>query len=359
MQFSRTTAVLSALIFAGALCASTAQAQTIRSLTGNARLQIGNGLPIPIFLAGPPTGDINALAGAIVETTALGAIQFPFPGVLTHPGTKRTIGVFPANNAIFQVATALNVDFPAQPGTLAPGGRSGPPIVTWCPGTAVPVAGAPGCGVFPTGGTIPGGLRYTATGAQFGGAMRSSVSGLATVALNVAGTPPGVVTAINAFASPVGSGAIGGPFNQLITTVAAVPGVASGVFVGAANAAGSITSVIASGLGAGIGNGATSYGAPWTTGRVTVSQLAASPIETFILSGSDSRVGGIGNISLVAGAISARVLSGPNGNRGWLNLTIAPLGAVPVLPPGALAAAAGLVALTGSYVLRRRQARSA
>jgi len=209
--------------------------------------------------------------------------------------------------------------------------------------------------VFPNGGAIPGGMRYTATGAQFGGPLRPDISGKATVALRVAGTPPGAVTAINDFASPTGPGAIGGPFNVQITTVAAVPGAASGVFVGSADAAGLITNVAASGLGAGIGNGATSYGGPWTTGRITISQLAASPIETFILSGSDSRTpGGLGNISLVAGAISARVLSGPNGNRGWLNLTIVPV--VPLLPPGVLAATGGLVALAGGYMLRRRQA---
>ena len=165
------------------------------------------------------------------------------------------------------------------------------------------------------------------------------------------------MTGINAFASPAGVVAIGGPFNVKVSTVAAIPGPASGVFVGVANAAGTITSVLSSGIaGSGVSNGAISYGAPWTTGRITVSNLAASPVETFILSGSDLRtpVSGLGTISLVSGALSIRSLSGPNANRGWLNLEV--IAAVPALPPGALAAATGLLALTGGYLLHRRSA---
>jgi len=331
----------------------------VRSLTGSARYQIGNGLPIPITEAVAPDGGVPAIFGATVSVTsgAGHAIRFLAASQLAHPGTKRTIGVFPANNAVFQVATALAVGFPAAPGTLGVGLRTGPAVVTWCPGTAAPVAGAPGCGVFPSGGVIPGGIRYTATGAQFGGPLRAKISGLATVALQVGGTPPGFVTGIHAFASPAGMAAIGGPFNVKVSTAAAVPGPASGVFVGVANAAGTITSVLSSGIaGSGIANVATSYGAPWTTGRITVSNLAASPVETFILSGSDLRtpVSGLGTISLVSGAISARLLTGPNANRGWLNLEVIP--AVPALPPGALAAATGLLALAGGYLLRRRSA---
>ena len=357
MRASRFAVVLAATVAVVGLIASAANAE-IRSLTGNARTQIGNGLPIPIFLPPPPTGDINAVPNAFVEVLAGNALRFQ-PAQLTHPGGKRTQGVFPANNNIFQVATNLVVQFPAQAGTLSAGGRSGPPTVTWCPGTAVPVAGAPACGVFPNGGAIPGGLRYTATGAQFGGALPLDTTGLATVALNLAGgAAPGTGNlVINAFASPAGTGVIGGAFNGLITTVAAIPGTASGRFIGDANAAGTITNVQMAIASAGVGNGATSYGAPWTTGRVTVSQLAASPVETFVLSGSDSRtVNGNGSISLVAGAISDRVLSEENGNRGWLNLTISPLVAVPAVPAGALASIAGLAALSAGYLLRRRSA---
>jgi hypothetical protein len=346
MRFGRRAALLLLTCFIAGVWATTASA-AVRSLSGNARYQIGNGLPIPITLVAPPTGAVNAVAGAKVSTTPGGGIRFMMPNQLTWAGIKKTQGVFPANNAVFQVATTLAVGFPAAPGTLVPGGRTGVTTVTWCPGTAAPVPGAPGCGVFPGGGTIPGGVRYTATGAQFGGPMRATVQGRATVALRVAGTPPGMVTAINAFASPSGSNAIGGPFNVLVSTVAAVPGAASGIFVGSANAAGSFVSVAASGLGAGVGNGATSYGAPWTTGRITVSQLAASPNEIFVFSGSDGRgTAGTGTISLVSSSISARVLSGPNGNRGWLNLTILPLSpSVPTL--GIVGGAALVLALAG------------
>jgi hypothetical protein len=357
MRFVRFAATFAVAVFVMGLWASSSQAVS-RSLTGNARFQIGNGLPIPIVLNAPPTGDVLATPAAEVSATGPGGknLKFINTGVMTHGGTKRTQGVFLANSAVFQVATALAVNFPKTAGTLSIGGRSGPAVVTWCPGTAVPVAGAPGCGVFPMGGAIPGGMRYTATGAQFGGPLAGDTTGLATVALFVGGPPPGIGTAINAFASPSGMGVIGAAFNSKLSTVAGVPGPASGVFVGSANVFGSFTNVLASGLGAGIGNGATSYGGPWTTGRLTVINTSAS--ETFTRTGSDARTAthGLGAISLVSGGISARVLSGPNANRGWLNLVIG--NSVPAVPPGALAAGAGLLALAGSFVLRRRQASS-
>ena len=57
---------------------------------------------------------------------------------------------------------------------------------------------------------------------------------------------------------------------------------------------------------------------------VSVTQNLGATDEIFMLTGSDNRVQGIGNISLVAGSISARSLHGPNANRGWLNFQVVP-----------------------------------
>ena len=72
-----------------------------------------------------------------------------------------------------------------------------------------------------------------------------------------------------------------------------------------------------------------------------------------MLSGSDARVGGQGSISLVAGAVSLRGLTGAHADRGWLNLVVGHRNIPAVSAPG-LAAAFGLLALAGGYALRRR-----
>jgi hypothetical protein len=81
--------------------------------------------------------------------------------------------------------------------------------------------------------------------------------------------------------------------------------------------------------------------------------LSPTP-EIFIFSGMDSRINGVGSISLVSGAVGTRSLNGPNAHRGWLNLTLgAP--AVPAVSPPGLAAAVGLLILSSVYALRRRR----
>jgi len=124
-------------------------------------------------------------------------------------------------------------------------------------------------------------------------------------------------------------------------------------------AGGAILSVGA-GLGGGLANPATSYGGPWTTGVLTVSQPAAlGSAELFVLSGSDARVNGVGSISLVSGSVSDRGVSGPNANRGWLNIQ---LGVAEIVTPSmsgpGLAAVFGLLALAGGYAIWRRRIQS-
>ncbi len=57
---------------------------------------------------------------------------------------------------------------------------------------------------------------------------------------------------------------------------------------------------------------------------VSVTANTGPSPEVFFLTGSDNRVDGIGNISLVAGGVSERTLTGPTANRGWLNFRVVP-----------------------------------
>ena len=124
----------------------------------------------------------------------------------------------------------------------------------------------------------------------------------------------------------------GGPFGN--TTIDMPVAVAPGIFVVGVATDGSVffKTPTPSGNPAPT-NQAHNWVAPWTTGRVTVKATKAqgSP-ETFILSGSDGRVDGIGSLSLVTGAVSTRTLTGPNANRGWLNLWITHEVDIPALP---------------------------
>ncbi len=102
-------------------------------------------------------------------------------------------------------------------------------------------------------------------------------------------------------------------------------------------------------------NNATSRPGPWTTGKIVIQNTAASPAETFTLSGKDSRTAmGGGSIQMVSGALSSRAATGANANRGWVRLELAPIAGVPSMSVLGLATTAGLMLLTAGYVIRRR-----
>ena len=126
--------------------------------------------------------------------------------------------------------------------------------------------------------------------------------------------------------TPLPTAAIGAPFGFSATTARSAPN--PGRFYASVSSAGAITNIVNpnTGLGPGTANPVRSFGGPWTTGMLTVSvtQNPGDTDEIFMLTGSDNRVNGIGNISLVAGSISHRNLSGPNANRGWLNFQVVP-----------------------------------
>ncbi len=321
--------------------AASAAAQTkVYSLSGSGGYWIGDGMPIPVTKASPPNGAMKATPAATVrQTTGTDPVQMQIrPAKLTKPLGRNWVGVWANNPILFMVSTAFSMKFPALSGVGSPpapgtvtfkvGGRTGPPTLTWCPG--YPATNPPTC--TPLGaGTIPGQLTYKATKAQFGGPAQAQINGKATVWVKTASSPPckhpafgGTQTgciAVKGYASPAPLVAVGGPgYSNSTSPMSAV----LNVYAVSANPYGTI------GLKAPIGqtvfkNNATSFGGPWTTGSLSVVQsTAAGAPETFTLKGSDARVSGIGKISLVAGGVSQRVASGPNANRGWLNLQVTP-----------------------------------
>ena len=342
------------------LWASTGQAQNY-PLVGNARFQLGNGLPIPITATPVPNGKVVAVPGAVVQQTAgPDPKQITMaPGQLTAPGTpKVTLGLFPFNSKVFSVRTSRAVSFPKQQATLRAGGRAGAPTVTFCAGQSVTPTGNPMCS-HPAGtaNTIHGLLRYTKTLNQFGGPAQAALGGAARWRLIAGlGKPPCTVltcSAISVLSTPPPTDAVGGPFG--FNAKAPAPAQSPGLFRVSAAPSGLITYTTPTGLGPGLPNPLTSFGGPWTTGMLTVSvtqNIGATP-QIFVLSGADNRVNGVGSISLVAGALTKRAVNGPEAKRGWLNLTIS---APPQPVPGlrALGVAALAVALL-SIALRRRR----
>jgi len=367
----------SLLVAFGLVAASVPADARIHSLSGNVRFQIGNGLPIPIGFTPAPNGKVAATGAATIRlhaqgtTGGTGMAKIPSkivldPGQLTHPGGPIVLPVFNANPNVFQVQTNIPVQFPKNKIMFNAGGRTGAATVAFCPGSTVTAMGNPGCASAGAG-SINGRLIYTATAAQFGGPASASAGGSA----NVAVRPPGASGAPCAFgggamplclvafalATPNTMIAAGNPFGFINTTSGAAP--SPGLFNATIGAGGTILAVTPpSGLGPGAANPATSFAGPWTTGQLTISVTAnAGPTpEIFVITGSDGRASdGTGSISLVSGSVSARLLTGPNSNRGWLNLVVGPeIGNVPVMPLYGVAALVGLTALSGAYALRRK-----
>ncbi|MGE4608345.1 MAG: hypothetical protein AAEJ52_16520 [Myxococcota bacterium] len=364
-----------------AVFATTAEAQRSYPLTGNARVQIGDGLPVPIGFTAAPNGKIAAIAGArLVQSSGPDPKQMTIPtGQFHFQGPDFNLPVFAFNSAVFQVKTNVTIDFPGVGGgtgaagsglTFMAGGRTGAATVTWCPGQAITPSSNPAC-VDP--GTpqhgIAGFLRYTSTGNQFGGPIRGNAAGTADVGIraavaNVSGPLPCdhalPTTVANgapcrvafALATPDPTGLIGGPFANVATTPGAPPPAPGGVRNAKVGPGGTVLSVTSPGLGEGVANPATNFGGPYTTGMVTVNQSAAlGTAEVFVLTGSDARVDGVGTISLVAGGLSDRVLTGPNANRAWLNMTVG--GNTPGLSSWGVGVLALLLASAGVWRARR------
>ena len=357
----RLTSLLVAFAFVAGL-AATASA-SVHPLSGNVRFQIGDGLPLPIGFTAPPNGKIVPTAGAVISQPAGAdprAIVFA-GGELKHAVAPFVIPVFALNPAVFQVLTSLGITVPLGVESLAASGRTGAATVHYCQGDLVTPAGDPNCLNAGAGTGVNGLMVYTRTGAQFGGAMSGRVFGGADVALYGGGSIPPCTGAnckiAMALASPnsTGTGGIGNAFGGSGMSPGAAP--PSGQLTGMVTANGAVVSATATTLmNPGIANPASGGGGPWTTGMLTVSVTAAlAGAEIFVITGGDSRVSGVGAISLVAGSMSNRGISGPNANRGWLNLTIgSPLGALPSMSGPGIAALVGLMSLAGGYAMRQR-----
>jgi len=302
------------------------------------------------------------------------------------PGAPAPIAVFPTNPAVFQVATTIDFGWPAPaatltvgtpggtamvvvPGTvtLAPGGGPGPAVLgTGLVGGVITYSGGTkafgGAGLFAiaagpgaAGGRVPpnagGALAVASVWINFKGALPT---GVMTVGVVGASNPNGIGAPGGSVAAPTGTTMFGPVLNGAMTMVNGigivnVPVGGVGCTMFCVGPAGTIPSSFQPGAAFPSNMVTGSKGFPWTTGLVTISQPGAVPPEIFFLSGTDMRVAGVGNVSLVSGALSARALSGPNANRGWVSLTL-PEPAAALGAAGAL----GMLGLLHGLVRRRR-----
>jgi hypothetical protein len=360
---SRTLAlacVLAALCWSG-----TANARAQYPLVGGGdggQLQIGTGLPLPIqvyqggtmtttaatfppLLVPPVGGPVpgGATVGQGLSTAAGGFITIQ-PGLLSRlgPGIPALQPTFPTNPAVYQVNTSIDYAFPSANAVLAPGGAPGPAVLGAQGGFATYSGGAKAFG----------GAAQFAVGAGVGSAGGVVPGQPVTVFINYMGQLPGTMNTLAIVGAAVGP--LGQPGASVGAATNTTPGVAANPGFGnfSAGPAGTILATNSLVPVTGLTNMVTgSKGFPWTTGMLTLSQPAAVPPEIFYLSGTDMRVGGVGNISLVSGSLSTRALSGPNANRGWISMT---------LPEPTVAASAGgafaMLALCHVIVRRRRSA---
>jgi hypothetical protein len=404
-------AVLALLLILG--WGGSARAQFLLTGGSGGQLQIGTGLPLPvgtggIFVGGwtgvnggtlctnmtmgcgvipdgpgtaywpplnvPPNPNISTGGGAtrtIVQnlaTTMGGAMIVPPAALITAaPGFPVGLGVFPTNPAVFQVKTSINYAWPVATAVLAPGGGPGPivlgtatsgGIITYSGGAKA--FGGPGQFAVTPG---PGAGTARVPPSTMGGALP-----IASLWINLVGAT-NVTTVMTVFvvgaSAPFGTAQPGAPVVAPIATTSFGP--LALPFGGVNNPVGGVgctmdcvgpLGTIPSGTPQGAGppflsNMVTgSKGFPWSTGLITISQPGAGPKEVFFLSGTDMRVAGVGNVSLVSGSLSTRALSGPNANRGWLSLTLA----VPE-PTAALGAVGALAMLGLCHGLVRRRSR--
>lgn len=348
-----------------ALAASTAAAQAVHPLAGSARFQVGAGLPLPITTAASPNGRVLATpAATAMQTSGPDPRRLTLsPSQLTAAAAPMNVGFALVNPNVFQIHTSVSVRLPNAPAVFRAGGRTGPATVTFCPGQVVGTVNPACASPAAPGNVINGLIRYTRTSNQFGGPAQAAMGGVVDSALRAGSFAPchfasatGCI-AVFASAAPLPAAMQGAPFGSFAVAPGSAP--SPGLFAVGVSPGGVITSITSAGLGSGVANPQTSFGGPWTTGMVTVSVTGPLGLQVFTLTGSDNRVSGVGSLSLVSGSVSARGLTGPNANRGWLNLVLGPAAAgAPSASPAGIAAIAGLLALVGARRLYARALRS-
>ena len=410
MSYSSTASADAGVACAGTTC----------GLGGQARAQIGDGLPLPISIAPYQLGEFvditiqtlpatpnglplvgNGLGQAgqvkpttmatIMQTTAAPhaakagnprALSIP-PGVLHYAQPEGSIGVLGFNQAVFAVQTNLIYDGP-HPGTTASGapvptsipsvgvsamfsagGRAGGPVVSFCAGqTGTPDNNFNGNCTAPADGIGINGLaRFTKTVNQFGGVSRTRVLGTAKVyfnknGLNLADVPcAGPGCEFQISTGAPGSAAVGGgTFGTTVMNPAFQT--ATGVYTGAVGFNGTIISV---------GNAVTVAGA----GIPFTGQAATSigfPMTTGMLTISVTSVVGATPEIFARSGTDARTANGQGvvavvtGSMSARSISLGngnPTWVTYEIPePSAIfAASAGLFALFGCHQLVRRRSR--
>jgi len=226
------------------------------SITGNARFQVGNGLPSPIGLTPAPGGRVVAIPGATIQQDSASPRRITLPASrLVTPGTPLVLGIAFSNPNAFQIATSQSVRFPRAAAVFSAGGRTG--MAT----EVIPVAPSAS-------------IRYTSTSNQFGGPARPLFAGKRELALAAGASAPctGPPACVALFASFAPAGQIGGPLGASATAMH--PAASPGAFVATVTALGKIQA-LGTPLAPGLAVDVTSVAGPWTTGRVTVSVPSA------------------------------------------------------------------------------------
>ena len=367
--------------------AGTAQAGTTRyslAAGSGAQLHIGNGLALPIQPAAtvlvtgtvfPPLLIPPLHAGIKITgtTTATVGQRITVPAAALRKGAaQKTVGVFFSNPTLYAVATNLSYAWPTQPAVFSVNGRAGAATLTLT--GAVPtnkVRYSPrvigrrfgGAGTFALNPGAAAGLHSGSPVTIF--AIAAAVvppcthTALTPVPFPGPGNPGCVAALIDAL--PTGVAAIGQAAGAIVTTpggiggLPATEGIAIGKFGTAPLGTVSFAALTGGFMTNGLTNMATSDGFPFTTAMLTISAMSAmgSP-EIFIISGNDTRTaGGLGTIQMVAGALSARPLSGDNANRGWVRLVLA-VSPVPGLSPLGMGIAIVLLMLVPTFYFGMR-----
>jgi hypothetical protein len=319
--------------------------------TGGAAMnQVGTGTLFPPLLI-PPNPDA---AKALIQQTAgpdPKKMTIP-PGVFVRPvpGAK-AIGVRRNNPKLFQFRTNVSFSAPAPAlgaAVLRAGGRTGPSLATFQ--------------------SLANRAYYEKTAAQFGGPMQTRIVAATRIIEWGDVTAPKLPCKHPAFGgldtkcrarlialypgtlAPLGA-KVGFTAMTLGTPAPMSPNI---VYVSIPNTTG-LVAKSASGVSTAflLEDRATIAGFPWTTGRVIVSAMdALGRGEKYTVTGMDSRVNGVGTISLVSGALANRRFSGETADHGWLRITVPE-------PSVALGECAALATIAACHVVARRRAGAA
>jgi hypothetical protein len=309
--------------------------------------QIATKTVFPPLLIPVNKNPANAL---IQQTTGPDPKQITIPpGVLRRPPPgQKALGLAKLNPKLLEVRTNVDLSAPAAKlgaAVLRAGGRTGPPVATY----HGPIAGDV--------------VIYEKTAAQFGGPLQTRIAPASpnrVFAHNGVKLPCKHPFFLGADAScqalvfdeaPGTLAAIGAKVGFTLMTPGLLAMSPARVFASIPNTTGRIAKSASAAKSGSLTNMLTSAGFPWTTGRLIVDERSAlGDFETFTITGMDSRMNGVGTISLVSGALTKRPFSGPNGNRGWLRLTVPEPGA-------AIGALAALATLTACHFATRRRTR--